>query len=76
MEAKDELRDVAQDAAHAVQDAENFAGTAVQYAKDANFKMFNQTIDAAIRYAESLPHQLRALKRFIEQHPELEKGGF
>ena len=76
MDAQEQLGDVTQDADHAATDARNFAGTAIQYAKDANFKMFNQTIDSAIRYAESLPHQLRALKRFVEQHPELDRGGF
>lgn len=76
MDAKDELREVTQEANHAATDAENFAGTAIQYAKDANFKMFNETIDNAIRYAESLPYQLRTLKAFVHQHPELDRGGF
>ena len=71
MDLADQLRDFAQDADHAATDAERFAGTAIQYAKDSNFAMFNQTIDAAIAMAESLPHQLRALKTFIATHPEI-----
>jgi hypothetical protein len=71
MDHTDQLRDLVQDADHAATDAERFAGTAVQYAKDSNFAMFEQTIDAAIAMAESLPHQLRALKTFIAAHPEI-----
>lgn len=76
MNPEEQLRDVVQDADHAATDAENFAGTAIQYAKDANFKMFNETIDRAIAMAESLPHSLRTLKRFVAEHPELDRGGF
>lgn len=76
MNAEEQLRDAAQDADHAATDAERFAGTAIQYAKDANFKMFNDTIDRAIAMAESLPHSLRALRRFVAEHPQLDKGGF
>lgn len=76
MNAEEQLRDTAQDADHAATDAARFAGTAIQHAKDANFKMFNETIDRAIAMAESLPQSLRALKRFVTEHPEIDKGGF
>lgn len=72
MDSKDQLRDLAQEADHAATDVERFAGTAVQYAKDANFHMFNQTIETAIAMAGTLSYHLRELKAFVARHPELE----
>lgn len=76
MDANDELRDVTREADHAATDAQRFAGTAIQYARDGNFRMFNQTINTAITMAESLPYQLRTLKGFVEAHTELDRGEF
>lgn len=73
---EDQLRDIAQETAGTVSDQESFAGTAAQYAKDADFKMFHEVIDRAIDVAESLPHRLRDLKKFVASHPELDRGGF
>jgi len=69
MGLSDQLRDLVQDADHAATDAERFSGTTIQYAKDGNFTMFSQTIDAAIAMAEGLPHQLRALKDLYSSSP-------
>jgi hypothetical protein len=70
------LRDIAQQAEGVVDDQRTFAGNAVQFAKDRNFKAFHERIRSAIEMAECLPRDLRSLKRFIDEHPELDKGGF
>lgn len=70
------LTEMAQELANCVIDQDTFAGNVAEYAKSANFVMFNQTIDRAIEYANSLSAKLRDMKRFIAQHPELDKGGF
>jgi hypothetical protein len=73
---EERLWELAQTVAGEAADQNTFAGGAAQYAKDRNFKMFNETIDRAIEVAESLPHKLRDLKKFVATHPELDKGGF
>lgn len=70
------LRDIAQQAEGVVDDQRIFAGNTVQFAKDRNFSAFRERIDNAISMAECLPRDLRSLKRFVDEHPELDKGGF
>ena len=70
------LAELARELEHCVTDQDTFAGNVAQYAKDANFVMFNKSIDRAIEYADSLRSKLRDIKQFVTQHPELDKGGF
>ena len=76
MNHADTLNEMAQELAHCVGDQDTFAGNVAEYAKSANFAMFNQGIDRAIEHADSLSAKLRGIKRFVAEHPELDKGGF
>lgn len=76
MTTEEHFTDVVSVAEHTTDDQRIFAGNAVQYAKDRNFKMFNEVIDRAIDMAGCLPRDLRDLKRFVTEHPELDRGGF
>lgn len=76
MTTEEHLRDLVTIAEHTTDDQRTFAGNAVQYAKDRNFKMFHEVIDRAIDMAGCLPRDLKSLKKFVTEHPELDKGGF
>jgi hypothetical protein len=48
MTIEEHFTDVVNTAEHTTDDQRIFAGNAVQYAKDRNFKMFHEVIDRAI----------------------------
>lgn len=74
MTNEEKLLDLAQDVDFNVRDLETFAGGCAYNAKGQHFDEASALFDRAIEHAESLPHRLRALKQFIEKHPELARA--
>lgn len=67
------LRDFARDVDANVRDIVTFAGGFAYEARGQHFEAALADFDRAIEHAESLPQKLRDLKKFIEQHPEMDK---
>lgn len=70
---EERLLELAQDVDFNVRDVETFAGGFAYNAKGQHFNEALTLFDRAIEHAESLPHKLRELKKFIEAHPEMAK---